>query len=78
MTLQVKDLQSVLSATATETDRFYKKFINFSSWSKSIESCVATVNSIQSLIKDLTGAYNAQAEVETQLAVAMRNTMGSR
>ena len=75
LVLDANALKKVMSATVNETEKLNKKFINFAAIATGIDSFNSTLSNIKNTVSDLTGAYAAQIEVETQLASNMRNSM---
>ena len=78
LTFDAKNLREVLDSTVTEAEKLNDRFINFAAICTGLDSVNKTINDIQNVFKDLTQVYSAQIEVETKLAVNMRNTMGAR
>jgi len=76
--LDADALRQVMNANVTEADKLGKDFVNFAAVATSLESVSSTLDSLQSAVKEYTGAYAVQNEVETQLAQVMRNTMDAR
>ncbi len=77
LTLNTKDLKSILSATASEAQALNNKFINFAAVATGASAMNDTVKSLKSTMEDLTAAYSAQVEVERQLETNMRNSMNA-
>lgn len=77
VTMSAEDLRRVLRATAEESERVQRNFLNFAAVCTSIDSVSNTLNSLKSVVDDLAGAYDIQIEAETRLEQVMRNTMGA-
>ncbi|MDE5976678.1 MAG: hypothetical protein K2G69_09030, partial [Muribaculaceae bacterium] len=75
VTMSAEDLRRVLRATAEETERVQRNFLNFAAVCTSIDSVSNTISSLKSVVDDLAGAYDVQIEAETRLEQVMRNTM---
>lgn len=78
LTTDADALRQVMNANVTEADKLGKEFVNFAAVATSLESVSSTFDSLQSAVKEYTGACAVQNEVETQLAQVMRNTMDAR
>ena len=72
------EIRDIMKATAAETDKLAKSCADLNSIIDTFDSVNNAIGSLQQTLSDLQGAYAAQVEVETQLAVNMRNTMGAR
>lgn len=70
-------LRQIMGATVTEAEKLHKSFINYAAIGNTINHVVNAIGEIHQVLGELTGAYNAQIEAETKLAVNMRNTMGA-
>lgn len=77
VTMSAEDLRRVLRATAEESERVQRNFVNFAAVCTSIDSVSSTIDSLKSVVDDLAGAYDIQIEAETKLEQVMRNTMGA-
>ncbi len=75
LTMDANALRQVMNATVEESKQLQGHLVNFASVATGIDSISNTLSSLQSVVGDLTGAYDVQAEVETQLEQVMRNTM---
>ena len=78
ITTDAKTLQQIFEATATEAKKFSDNCVKMASITTIINGINEGLTTLQKGLADLQGAYAAQVEVETQLAVNMRNTMGAR
>lgn len=72
------DFRQILQSAATEANKLNEEIINISDVAAKIETVNNCMGSLISVMSNLQQAYSAQVEVETQLAVNMRNTMGAR
>ncbi|MDE6498102.1 MAG: hypothetical protein K2L21_05525, partial [Muribaculaceae bacterium] len=70
-------LRQIMGATVTETEKLHKSFINYAAIGNTINHVVNAIGEIHQVLGELTGAYTAQIEAETKLAVNMRNTMSA-
>ena len=70
-------LRQVMGATVTEAEKLHKSLINYAAIGNTINHVVNAIGEIHQVLGELTGAYNAQIEAETKLAVNMRNTMSA-
>lgn len=77
LTVDANALKKAMSATVKEAEGLKKSFINFAAFATGVSAVQDTIRSLQSSVKDLTDAYSAQIEAETQLASSMRNTMSA-
>lgn len=77
ITTDAKTLQQIFEATATEAKKFSDNCVKMASITTIINGINEGLTTLQKGLADLQGAYAAQVEVETQLAVNMRNTMGA-
>ena len=77
MTVDANSLKTALSATVKVADDLKKPFINFASISTGVTAVQSVIQNIQSVLKGLTDAYSVQIQAETQLKVAMRNSMAA-
>lgn len=76
--VDAQGLRKALEATVTETKKLNDSVINFAALSTGIDSVSGTLKSLQATVKEYTGAYQAQVQVERQLEQVMRNTMDAR
>ena len=78
LTVDANNLRKVMTESIIEAEKLKEKIFNFAAFTTVMDSVSSTFKSLQSTLKGLTDAYAAQVEVETKLAVTMRNTMGAR
>lgn len=78
LSLNADSFKKIVAATTKEVKDLQAKFINFAAIATGIDSFSNTLRSVQGTLSGLQQAYAAQIEVETQLAVNMRNTMQAR
>lgn len=78
LSLDAEGLKNIFEKIVNETEKLKDQAIDFTAIATNIDSVGNTLTSLQDTLRGLTDAYSAQVEVETQLAVNMRNTMGAR
>lgn len=78
LTMDADGLRKVMEQNVRIASEMGSKFLNLAAISTSIDSVNSTLGKMQEVCRDLTSAYIAQREVETKLAVNMRNTMSAR
>lgn len=78
LTMDADGLRKVMEQNVRVASEMGSKFLNLAAISTSIDSVNSTLGKMQEVCRDLTSAYIAQSEVETKLAVNMRNTMSAR
>ena len=77
LSLNAEGLAKALRMNVAEADRVRTKLANLSSISVGIGQLQAVIQNFQSALKGLTDAYSVQIQAETQLEVAMRNSMAA-
>ncbi|MDE5594040.1 MAG: hypothetical protein K2I89_00505, partial [Muribaculaceae bacterium] len=77
LSLNAEGLAKALRMNVAEADRVRTKLANLSSISVGIGQLQGVIRNFQSVLKGLTDAYSVQIQAETQLEVAMRNTMSA-
>lgn len=70
--------KKAVSSVVAESQKLNSKAINFAAIATGIDQAQQSVMQLQNVVKDLTRAYAAQVEVETQLETNMRNSMNAR
>lgn len=78
LTMDANALRQVMNATVEESKQLQGHLVNFASVATGIDSLSSSFSSLLAFVEDLTGAYDTQKEVETQLEQVMRNTMHAR
>ena len=78
LSVDADGLRKIMNAAVVETEKFKSSWVNFAALATGVDSLSKTLNDLQNTLKGLTDAHAAQVEVETQLAVNMRNTMSAR
>lgn len=75
LTMDADALRKVLGSAVEESKQLQGHLVNFASVATGIDSLSSSFDSLLAVVNDLAGAYDVQAEVETQLEQVMRNTM---
>lgn len=75
--MKTDDLKKVFASAAQEVDKLNKPIINVAAWATTLDSVGNTVRQLQSVCKELTDAYIAQKQAETQLETVMRQRMNA-
>ena len=77
LTIDAQGLSKALRSDMTEAERLKSSLATMSSISVGIGQLQGIVQGFQSALKGLTDAYSVQIQAETQLEVAMRNSMAA-
>ena len=77
LTIDADGLAKALKSDVSEAECFTQKLANWSGISVGIEQLQGVISNLQSVLKGLTDAYAVQVQAETQLEVAMRNSMAA-
>ena len=78
LSLDAESFKKLMQASVKETEKLKSSAINFSAVATGIDSANRSIADLQNVCRDLTNAYAAQMQVESQLATVMRNTMDAR
>lgn len=77
LSLDAQAFKKVIGQTVVEAEKLRSSIFNFAAIATGLDSVSKTLTNLQNVVKDLTAAHAAQVQVETQLAVNMRNTMAA-
>ncbi len=77
LSMSAKELEKAMASTMKVAEELKKPIINLAATCTVIDSVSDTLRSLQSAVKDLTGAYAVQREAETKLETVMRQRMGA-
>lgn len=77
LSLDAQAFKKVIGQTVVEAEKLRSSIFNFAAIATGLDSVSKTLTNLQNVVKDLTAAHAAQIQVETQLAVNMRNTMAA-
>ena len=75
LTVDAEALRKVMGACTTETEKFKKEVSYLANTSFAIDAVANSLQQLNAYLTDLTDAMAVQQVAETQLAVAMRNSM---
>lgn len=75
VTLNAEDLAKAVDKVRESTRSLNDQLVNSAATSQVIEGLRSVFGQLDGVVNDLTASYKAQAEAETKLSVAMRNTM---
>ena len=78
LSLDAESFKKLMQASVKEAEKLKSSVINFASLSTAFDSFNKSLSDLQNVCQDLTNAYSAQVQAETQLATVMRNTMDAR
>ncbi|MBD5370462.1 MAG: hypothetical protein HDR80_04840 [Bacteroides sp.] len=78
LTADASDLRRIMTETIVEADRLKDSIFNYAAAVTVLESARQGLESLAGVCRNLSDAYASQVEVETKLAVNMRNTMDAR
>ena len=73
--VNAEDLHEAITEVKSDVDKLDSSIVNFAQASQGIDAVVGIFNQLRDAVGELSGIYADQAEVETKLGVAMRNTM---
>lgn len=77
VTVNAKELGGAIDEVSKSAQRLDKTIMESAAWSQIIDGVSGVVRQLNAAMLELTSTYTAQAEAETKLATAMRNTMGA-
>lgn len=75
LTVSADALRKAMGAAVVEAERLNAPMLNLGALTSTLDSIKGAFSDIAGICSDLTDAYTAQAEVETQLEAVMRRTM---
>ena len=78
LSLDAESFKQLMQTSVKQAEKLKSSAIKFSAVAAGIDSANRSIADLQNVCRDLTNAYSAQVQAETQLATVMRNTMDAR
>lgn len=78
LTKNAEEFKAIVQAVTEDTGQLHTKLVDFAAICVKFDSISKSCQALKNSLSGLQQVYAAQAEVETQLAVTMRNTMAAR